>query len=120
MRPSLGKKLKSNNNSAIKRKLLFYNHLSDFGDFSIFTTSNKGFKVSLMKNFLINRDQSLLLLATNEQGFTKRPSSNIIKRQYIDCKLFIQHLVFYNEFCIYRNVGKTKKNLVTSNDLLFL
>ena len=34
-----------------------------------------------------------------------------------ECKLFTQHLVLDNDFCINRNVGRTKINLVTSNNL---
>ena len=37
-----------------------------------------------------------------------------------ECKPSIQHLVLENDCCISRNVGRTKKNLVTSNDLCFL
>ena len=54
---------------AIKEYLLFWNHACDFEDFSILTTSNNDFKVSLMESLLINIDplplnknkQSLLL-----------------------------------------------------------
>ena len=37
-----------------------------------------------------------------------------------ECKVFIQHLVLNNDCCFSRNVGKTKINLVTSNNLYFL
>ena len=37
-----------------------------------------------------------------------------------ECKLYIQELAFDNDFCISRNVGRTKINLVTSNNLYFL
>ena len=37
-----------------------------------------------------------------------------------ECKLFTQHLVLDNDCCISQNVGRTKINLVTSNNLYFL
>ena len=50
-----GKRVKGDNNSAIKEHHLFSNHSSGFDDFSILATNND-FKVTLMENFLINRD----------------------------------------------------------------
>ena len=52
-----GKKVKSNDNSVIKKHLLFYNQSPDFEDFSILTTS---IKVTLMESLVINRDHPLL------------------------------------------------------------
>ena len=37
--------------------VLFCNHALDFEDFSIFTTNNNDFKVTLMESLLINRDR---------------------------------------------------------------
>ena len=51
----IGKRVKSDD-SAIKEHLLICNQLFDFEDFSIFTTNNKDFKVTLMESFLINGD----------------------------------------------------------------
>ena len=39
-----GKKVKGDDNSAIKEHHLFCNHSSDFEDFSILTTNNNDFK----------------------------------------------------------------------------
>ena len=51
-----GKTVKGDDNSVIKEKLLFYNHLPDFEDFSILTTNDNNFKVTIMESLLINRD----------------------------------------------------------------
>ena len=37
-----------------------------------------------------------------------------------ECKLSIQHLALDNDCCIIQNVGRTKINLVMSNNLYFL
>ena len=52
-----GKRVKGDDDSAIKEHLLFWNHTPDFEDFSILTTNNNDFKVTLMESLLINRDQ---------------------------------------------------------------
>ena len=49
------KRVKGDDDSAIKEYLLFCNHAPDFEDFSIFTTNNNDFKVTLMESLLINR-----------------------------------------------------------------
>ena len=51
-----GKTVKGDEDSAIKGHLLFSNHAPDFEDFSILTTSNNDFKVTLKESLLINRD----------------------------------------------------------------
>ena len=51
-----GKRIKGDDDSAIKEHLLFYNHTPDFEDFSILATNNNDFKVTLMESILINRD----------------------------------------------------------------
>ena len=43
----------------------------------------------------------------------------IFKDYETECELFTQHLVFDNDCCISQNVGRTKINLVTSNNLFF-
>ena len=48
-----GKGVKGDDNSAIKEHLLIWNHSPDF---SILTTNNNDFKVTLMESLLINRD----------------------------------------------------------------
>ena len=50
-----GKRVKGDDDSAIKEHLLFCNHTPDFEDFSILATNND-FKVTLMESFLINWD----------------------------------------------------------------
>ena len=50
------KRVKSDDDSAIKEHLLFYNHKPDFEDLSILATNNNDFKVTLMESLLINRD----------------------------------------------------------------
>ena len=52
-----GKRIKSDDDSAIKKHLLFCNQAHDFDDFSIFATKNNNFKVTLMESVLINRDR---------------------------------------------------------------
>ena len=51
-----GKRVKGDDDSAIKEYLLFCNHLSDFKDFSILATNNNDFKFTLTESLLINRD----------------------------------------------------------------
>ena len=51
-----GKRVKGDDDSAIKEHLLLCNHVSDFEDFSILAINNNDFKVMLMESFLINRD----------------------------------------------------------------
>ena len=51
-----GKTVNGDDDSAIKEHLLFCNHASDFKEFSILTTNNNDFKVTLMECLLINRD----------------------------------------------------------------
>ena len=50
-----GKRVKGDDDSAIKEHLLFCNHTLDFEDFSILATNND-FNVTLMESLLINRD----------------------------------------------------------------
>ena len=55
-----GKRLKGDNDSAIKKYHLFCNHSSGFDDFSILASNNNDFKVTLMESLLINRDYPAL------------------------------------------------------------
>ena len=50
------KRVKGDDDSAIKEYFLFGNHTSDFENFSIFAANNDNFKVTLMESLLINRD----------------------------------------------------------------
>ena len=50
------KRVKDDDDSAIKEHLLFCNHTPDLEDFSILATNNNDFKVTLMESLLINRD----------------------------------------------------------------
>ena len=54
------KRVKGGDDFPIKEHLLFCNDVPDFEDFSILTTNNNDFKVTLMESFLINRDHPLL------------------------------------------------------------
>ena len=56
----IGKRVKDDDDSAIKEHLLFCNHTPDFEDFSILATSINDFKVTLMESLLIKRDHRLL------------------------------------------------------------
>ena len=49
-----------NEDSAMKKDLLFCNHRLDFEDFSILTTNNNNIQVTITGSLLINRDQSHL------------------------------------------------------------
>ena len=51
-----GKRIKGDDDSAIKDHFLFCNHTPDFENFSILSTNNNDFKVTLMESLLINRD----------------------------------------------------------------
>ena len=54
------KRVKDDDDSAIKKHLLFCNHAPDFEDFLIIATNNNDFKVKLMESLLINSDHPLL------------------------------------------------------------
>ena len=49
-----GKRVKGDDDSAIKEHLIFWNHTPDFEDFSILAAKNNDFKVMLMESLLIN------------------------------------------------------------------
>ena len=51
-----GKKVKGDDDSAMKEHHLFCNHSSGFDDFSVLVSNNNDFKVTLMESLLINRD----------------------------------------------------------------
>ena len=51
-----GKRVKGDNDSAVKEHRLFCNHSSDFDDFSVLASNNNDFKVMLMQSLLINID----------------------------------------------------------------
>ena len=51
--------VKGGDDSPIKEHVLFCDDLPDFENFSILTTNNNDFKVTLMESFLINRDHPL-------------------------------------------------------------
>ena len=50
-----GKRVKVDDDSAMKEHLSFCNHAPDFVDFSILATKNNDFKVTLIESLLINR-----------------------------------------------------------------
>ena len=50
-----GKRVKSDDDSAIKEHLSFCNHTPDFEDFSILANNNDDFKVTLIESLLIDR-----------------------------------------------------------------
>ena len=54
------KRVRGDNDSAIKGHLLYCNHTPDFKDFSIPATNNNDFKVMLIKSLLINGDHAPL------------------------------------------------------------
>ena len=51
-----GKRVKGDDDSAIKEHLLFCNHAPDFEDFSILATNNNDFNITLKESLLINGD----------------------------------------------------------------
>ena len=51
-----GKRVKEDNDAAIKEHHLFCNHSSGFEDFFVLPSNNNDFKVTLMESLLINRD----------------------------------------------------------------
>ena len=51
------KRVKGDDDSAMKEHLLFCNHNADFEDFLIYAINNNDFKVTLMESLLINRDE---------------------------------------------------------------
>ena len=61
-----GKRVKGDEDSAIKEHLLFCNHAPDLEDFSILATNNNDFKVTL-----INRDHPPPQILSRNVGRTK-------------------------------------------------
>ena len=55
-----GKRVKEDNDAAIKEHHLFCNHSSGFEDFFVLPSNNNDFKVTLMESLLINRDHAPL------------------------------------------------------------
>ena len=51
-----GKRVKCDNDSAIKEHLFFSNHTPDFEYFLILATRKNDLKVTLMESLLINKD----------------------------------------------------------------
>ena len=51
-----GKRVKEDDDSAIKEHHLFCNHSSGFDEFFILASNNNDFKITLMDSLLINRD----------------------------------------------------------------
>ena len=49
------KTVKGDDDFVIKEQILFCNHMPDFEDFSVLTTNNNNFKVTLIESILINR-----------------------------------------------------------------
>ena len=82
-----GKRVKGDDDSAIKEHLLFCNHTPDFEDFSILATNNNDFKVTLIESLLINRDHPRL--NKNKQSLP------LISREINSfcCSLFILRVV---------------------------
>ena len=56
-----GKRVKGDDDSAIKEHLLFCNHEPDFENFSVLATNNNGLRLTLMQSLLINRDHHSLI-----------------------------------------------------------
>ena len=56
----IGKRVKGDNDPAIKEHHLFCNYLSGFDDFSVLASNNNDFKVTLMEGLLVNRDHPTL------------------------------------------------------------
>ena len=54
------KRVKGDDDSAVKEHLLFCNRTPEFEDFSILASNKNDFKVTLMESLLINRDHPLL------------------------------------------------------------
>ena len=50
------KRIKSDDDSAIQKHFVFWNHLLDFKDFSILTTNNSSSKFTLLGSLSINKD----------------------------------------------------------------
>ena len=55
-----GKRVKGDDDAAIKEHLLFCNHTPDSKDFSILASNNNDFKLTSMESLLINRDHPTL------------------------------------------------------------
>ena len=55
-----GKRVKDDDESAIKEHLFFCNYAPDFENFSFLATNNNDFKVALIESLLINRDYPTL------------------------------------------------------------
>ena len=59
-------------------------------------------------------------LSYNEACDFVRFHLRVISKQNVNFSFNIQHLALDNDCCISRDIGRTKINLVTSNNLYFL
>ena len=90
------KRVKCNDDLAIKKHLLLCNHQPGFEDFSILTTNNNGFKITLMKTLLTNRDH--LHFNKNKQSLLWELFYSYSDRDFkAKCKRFIQHIFLEND-----------------------
>ena len=55
-----GKSNKSDDDSSIKKHLLFWDHSPDYDGFFILATNNNVIRITLMESLLINRDHPVL------------------------------------------------------------
>ena len=69
-----GKRVKGDDDSAIKERFLFCSHTRDFEDFSVLATENSNFKFTLMENLLINRNHPPL--NKNKQSLSSETFDN--------------------------------------------
>ena len=82
-----GKRVKGDDDSAIKEHLLFCNHTPEFEDFSILASNNNDFKVTLMESLLINRDHPPLNKNKQSLPLELFDSSGTIFHHIISCEI---------------------------------
>ena len=87
-----GERVKGDDDHAIKKHLLSCNHRPDFEDFSILTTKNSDFKVTLMKSILINRDHPPLN-KNKQELFFNHMSLYLADLNLVACDFVSSHLI---------------------------
>ena len=66
-----GRRIKGDDDSAIKEQLFLCNDMPDFKDFLILIVNNANLKATLLESILINRDQPLLNKNKESKDYTR-------------------------------------------------
>ena len=84
-----GKRVKGDDDSAIKEHLLFCNHASDYKDFSILATNDNYFKFTSMQSLLMDRDDLPLNKSKQSRSLevSKQRNKGTKFRHMVSCEI---------------------------------